>query len=114
MEIMKLVTKKGFIRIPDSVISAIAGYAAMNCFGVKGISRNTFRGKVKMQTQLRAKVTVASCKVHIELHIAMEHGINMRAACDSIMEEVRYMVESTTGIKVAKVNVFVDAVIMSK
>jgi len=113
---MKLITKNGFIRIGNDVISAIASYSAMNCFGVKAISRRKPRVRSGASSAVRprgAKVTVENRKVCIDLRIAMEHGVNMRAVGMSIMEEVRYMVESTTGIKVGRVNIFVDSVVVS-
>ena len=47
--------------------------------------------------------------VNIELHIVVRHGVNIAAAGDSIISEVRYNVEEMTGMKVGKVNVFVDS-----
>ena len=47
--------------------------------------------------------------VNIELHIVVRHGVNIAAAGDSIISEVRYNVEEMTGIKVGNVDVFVDS-----
>jgi uncharacterized alkaline shock family protein YloU len=59
------------------------------------------------------KVRVTGNSVCIELHIAVEHGINMKAVARSIMNEVKYVVEKQTGIKVSRVDVFVDSIIVS-
>ena len=44
----------------------------------------------------------------IDLHIFVTYGINVSAIVDSIINKVRYVVESETGIAVNKINVFVD------
>lgn len=46
----------------------------------------------------------------IDLHISVSYGVNISAIADSITNKVRYMVESVTDLKVANVNVFVDAI----
>ncbi|MBO5669915.1 MAG: Asp23/Gls24 family envelope stress response protein [Clostridia bacterium] len=44
------------------------------------------------------------------LRIAMASGVNMQAVCRSIRSEVRYLVEKYTGVKVAGVRIYVEAV----
>ena len=47
--------------------------------------------------------------ITIELHIMVDHGVNLPAVGESIISEVRYVVESTTGTKVRAVNVYMDS-----
>ncbi len=112
---MKLVNKKGCIEVKNDVIGVIAGYAALNCLGVKGMTaRNIGDGMLKLlkgdDFHHGVKVTVNQGYVDIELHIAVDHGVNMRTVALSTMDEVRYVVEKQTGIKVGNVDVFVDAI----
>jgi uncharacterized alkaline shock family protein YloU len=37
-------------------------------------------------------------------------GVNLNAVGNAIIDEVRYMVTSTTGTEVKKVNVFIDSI----
>ena len=112
---MKLLNKKGCIEVKDDVIAVLAGYAALNCLGVKGMtSRNLGDGIVKLlkgdDFHHGVKVSVNKGGVDIELHIAVDHGVNMRTVALATMDEVRYVVEKQTGIKVGNINVFVDAI----
>lgn len=112
---MKLLNKKGCIEVKDDVIAVLAGYAALNCLGVKGMtSRNIGDGIVKLlkgdDFHHGVKVSVNKGGVDIELHIAVDHGVNMRTVALATMDEVRYVVEKQTGIKVGNINVFVDAI----
>jgi len=107
---------KGTIDIAPEAISSIAGCAATNCFGVKGMTvRNMADGIVKllkkesMSRGVKATQNEAG-ELEIELHIAVEHGVNITAACQAIINQVRYHVERMTGIKVNNVEIFVDSI----
>ena len=112
---MKLLNRKGSIEIKNDIIAVLAGYAALNCLGVKGMTaRNIGDGIVKLvkgeDFHRGVKVTVNKGCIDIELHIAVDHGVNMRTVALSTMDEVRYVVEQQTGIKVGNVDVYVDAI----
>lgn len=115
---MKIMTDKGFIRIPDKIIAVISGYAALNCFGVKAMTVRGFRDELILLLRGEnfhkgVKVKVSDNSVAIELHIAMGHGVNMRNTAKSIMDEVSYIVQRQTGIKVSRVDVYIDTVVIS-
>ena len=48
----------------------------------------------------------------IELHIVVDHGVNIAEICRSIMHEVRYMVQTCTGTEVRAVNVYIDSMMI--
>ena len=50
--------------------------------------------------------------ISIDLHIIVDHGVNLTALGDSIISEVRYVVQKTTETQVKQVNVFVDSMIV--
>lgn len=115
---IKMQREKGEIAISSAVFSNIAGAAATNCFGVKGMAyRSMTDGLVHL---LRRSAMSKGVKVtyhddntiSIELHIVVEHGVNITAACRSIMNEVRYVVQQNTGIIVQSVDVCVDFITM--
>ena len=112
---MEFTNENGKISLSSDVIASIAGNAAINCFGVKGmvlvslkdglvhLLKNEYMSKgVKVQ-QLEDGIT-------IELHIAVNYGVNITAVCQSIISEVRYNVERMSGTKVVSVDIYVDAI----
>ncbi|MDD4715246.1 MAG: Asp23/Gls24 family envelope stress response protein [Oscillospiraceae bacterium] len=112
---MKLQTEKGEIHISSDVFLSVTGAAATNCYGVKGMA---FRSKTDGLVHLLRRESMAKGvhltynddeTVSIELHIIVEHGVNLVAVSRSIMSEVRYIVSKTTGIEVREVNVFIDS-----
>ena len=56
------------------------------------------------------KVSFDEGHVNIEVHIIVDHGVNITAICDSIINEVRYNVERLTNVAVGNVNVRVDSI----
>ena len=50
--------------------------------------------------------------ISIDLHIIVDHGVNIAAVGDSIISEVRYVVAKTTETEVRAVNVYVDAIMV--
>lgn len=115
---MKVQTEKGFVNISSEVFTNIAGAAATNCYGVKGMAvRSTTDGLVHLlrreSMSKGVKVTANDDgSVSIELHIIVDNGVNLNAVCHSIMSEVRYVVSRTTGVKVQSVDVYVDSMVI--
>lgn len=111
-------TDKGEITISSAVYTNIAGIAASNCFGVKGMAvRSMTDGLVHLlRREAMGKGVLVNFNdddtISIDLHIIVDHGVNLHAVADSIVSEVRYVVEKTTETQVRKVNVFVDSMMV--
>ena len=96
----------------------IAGYAATNCFGVKGMAvRSVTDGLVHLLRREAMSKGVRvdfreDGKLDIDLHIIVDHGVNLRAVADSIVSEVRYVVQKTTETEVNQVNVYIDSMVV--
>jgi uncharacterized alkaline shock family protein YloU len=108
--------EKGSVNVSAGVYVDIAGAAASNCFGVKGMAaRSVSDGlyhllrKESMGKGVRVEFHEDG-SISIDLHIIVDQGVNLPAVTKSIISEVRYVVTNTTGTKVRTVNVFVDSV----
>lgn len=107
--------EKGFIEITNDVFTVLAGDAATNCFGVRGMAyRNVKDGIVSLLKRENMSkgvlVTTDGEKINIDVHIIVDHGVNITAICESIIKEVRYNVERITKVQVNNVTVKVDSV----
>ena len=104
----------GEISISSAVFSNITGMAATNCFGVKGMAyRSMTDGLVHLlrREAMDKGVRITSMggnEISIELHIVVEHGVNITAVCQSIISQVRYLVGEYTGATIRDVKVCVD------
>ena len=108
--------KNGNVIISTNVYTDIAGTAATNCFGVKGMAaRNMKDGLYHLLRKDSAAKGVRvqfheDDSISIDLHIMVDSGVNLQAVASSIISEVRYVVTQHTGTKVRDVNVFIDAI----
>ena len=112
---MKIMTEYGTVTLDADVIASIAGAAATNCFGVKGMTHTSDKDGIVYLLKREAmtkgvKVTEKEDKIDLELHIAVDHGINIGAVCKSIISEVRYNVERLAGVPVENIDVCVDSI----
>mgnify|MGYP004611044751 CR=1 FL=1 len=109
-------SERGSVSIDAAVFTRIAGLAATNCFGVKGMAvRSMTDGLVHLlrKEALSKGVLVtphSDGSVTIDLHIILDQGVNLNALGASIISEVKYVVTTQTGVAVRAVNVFVDSV----
>ena len=113
---IRLDTEKGRIAVSSSVYTNIAGLAANNCFGVKGMAvRSMTDGFVHLlrKEALSKGVHVTlndDNSISIDLHIMVDHAVNIAAVGESIISEVCYVVHKQTGTEIRSVNVFVDSI----
>ena len=113
---MRLNTDKGVVTINSDVITNIAGMAATNCFGVKGMaarSRSDGLFHLLRQENMSKGVLVTyhdDDTITIDLHVMMDHGINIAAVGPSIINRVNYDVTKATGLTVKEVNVYIDSI----
>ena len=111
-------TKRGTVCINPSVYTDIAGTAASNCFGVKGMAARSVRDGIFRLLRKEAAGKGVHVYLHedntitIDLHIIVDNQVNLSAVSASIISEVRYVVTRTTGTEVRAVNVFVDSMMV--
>ena len=116
---MKIDTEHGYIDVSNDVFRMISGHAATNCLFVKGMGmRSVADGLVRIlkREAMGRGVRVSfddTGAVLIDLHIVVEFGANLTALCRSVMGEVTYNVSRLTGVRVGKVNVFVDSILVT-
>lgn len=115
---VKIENENGMISITSDVFTYVAGDAATNCFGVKGMgARSRTDGLVHLlrRESMSRGVNVSfddEGSVTIALHIVVDHGVNIKVLSESIMNEVSYKVEKATGVPVKYVNVYVDSMLV--
>lgn len=116
---LEIMNHNGTIRISQNVFANIVGNVVNKCFGVVGMaSKSATEGIVsllkKENYEKGVKVTAINEDLLIDVHIIVSYGINLHAISDSIAKEVRYIAEKMTGFKVRKVNVYIDAMRITK
>ena len=106
-------TDMGWVTVSEDVLLSVAGTAALESYGIVGMaSKRTKDGFVQLLGRENlargVKVRSAGEKMDIDLFIIVEYGISIRAVAETIIETVRYKVETFAGVEVNRVNIFVE------
>ena len=110
--------EKGSIAVSTSVYTDIAGTAASNCYGVKGMAARSVTDGVYHLLRKESVGKGVRVEFHeddtisIDLHIIVDNGVNLGAVGASIISEVRYVVTKCTGTQVRAVNVYIDSMMI--
>ena len=111
-------TENGSIHVSTNVYTDIAGTAATNCFGVKGMAARSVKDGVYRLLRKESASKGVHVDFHedgtisIDLHIIVDNGVNLNAVANSIISEVRYVVTKSTGTTVRSVNVYIDSMVI--
>ena len=110
--------ENGSVNVSTSVYTDIAGTAASNCFGVKGMAARSVSDGVYHLLRKESMAKGVNVEFHedgsisIDLHIIVDGGVNLTAVGNSIISEVRYVVNKCTGTEVRSVNVIIESMII--
>ena len=109
---------KGSVTVSAAVYTEIAGTDATNCFGVKGMAARSVQDGLFHLLRKESSGKGVLVEFHddntitIDLHIIVDHGVNLQAVGASIISEVRYVVNKCTGTDVRAVNVYIDSMMI--
>ena len=109
-------TNLGNVQIDKDVIAKYAGSSAVECFGIVGMAsvnvKDGFAKLLKRESLTHGVgVTVTEKNtITIDLHIIVSYGVSISAVTDNLISNVKYKVEEFTGMKIEKINIFVEGV----
>ena len=112
----EIITELGSIRMNDDIIATIAGYAAVENYGIVGMNAKTVSDAVtqlfgKDDIKKGVKITInKDGEVDVDLFVTLEYGVSLPAVAANTQKNVRYRIEEMTGLKVNAINVHVEAI----
>ena len=103
------------VSINTEVIAQYAGTVAMECFGIVGMAAvNMKDGIVKLlkKETLTHGINVKSIGdlLQLDFHVIVAYGVSIQAVTDNLISNVKYKVEEFTGLKIERINVYVEGV----
>ena len=111
----KISNDLGLITISEDVLLKVAGYAALECYGIVAMSSKRandgfveWLGKENLTKGVQVNITEAG--IDIDLFIIVEYGISIVEVCNIIKSQVCYKIENMTGAKVRRVNISVEGI----
>lgn len=105
----------GKITIKDEVLADLAGLTCTRCYGIVGMASQSFhegvaellgRESLRKGVRLRRREDTVS----FDLYVIVKAGLNIVEVAHNLIEQVRYVVETCTGLKVDDVQVHVQGV----
>lgn len=105
----------GAVHIANDVLSDLAGYAALESYGVVGMASPTLADGVaqilpRQKLRKGVRVTNTDGGVEVDLFVIVEHGINIAEVSHNLSNSVRYMLTQTADVAVSRIDVHVMGV----
>ncbi len=102
----------GRITIAPEVLAHIAGHAALESYGVVGMSARGRVGRLLSRERVGQGVVVGRNDdgVTVDLYVVVEYGLNLAEVASGLRNRVTYDLERLTGLKVASVEVHIQDV----
>jgi uncharacterized alkaline shock family protein YloU len=105
----------GRIEVFPSAVGAIAAHAAMGCYGITGMAARGLRdGVAELLRRENADRGVVVVEVDgglgIDLFVIVQYGIRISEVAHNLQETVKFEVERSVNVPVARINVNVQGV----
>ncbi len=109
----------GTVKISNEVLAKIAGFAALECYGIAGMAGPGLPSEVAQllsrdKLQKGVKIKSQDNQVEVDLYVVVEFDINMAEVASNLMSKVKYVLEKSTGVQVKNVDVHVQGVKLRK
>ena len=111
-------TPIGSIHVSPKAIATIAYHAALQAYGVVGL---TSKNLVDGLAQVLVKDPTYGVEVHydgqnilIDLYVVIEYGTRIKSVANSVSNAVRFQVEKALGMPVSEINVHVQGLRISE
>jgi len=106
--------KRGRVDISMNAIAAIAGNAAMECYGVLGMAskkpiRDGIAELLKDDSFSKGGFAVSTSKgIEIDMYIICAYGVKITEVVSEVQKKVRYVLQKTLDLNFNAVNVYVQ------
>ncbi|PKQ38647.1 MAG: Asp23/Gls24 family envelope stress response protein [Actinobacteria bacterium HGW-Actinobacteria-1] len=111
---------QGSMTIANDVLADIAGFVALECYGVVGMASPSLRDGVAQllsRDRLRKGVMITNVddrNVQVDLYIVIEHGTNLAEVSRNLVDRVKYALTHDADVQVASIDVHVQGIKVRK
>jgi uncharacterized alkaline shock family protein YloU len=105
---LSLDLEHGRLTISRDAVAEIVAETALACYGVVGLSAGSRVGRILRREGISIEGDARALR--IELHVVVEHGLNLVEVASTVRSQVGYEVERLTGLRVAAVEVVIQRV----
>ena len=106
-------TVPGNLRVSNDCIADLAGYAAMECYGVVGMAyTDTQNGVLHMLPAQRLRkgvdVSYEGQQVTVDLHVVVDDGVNMASVSKNLEDSVKFLLKKIAEFQDVQVRVHIE------
>jgi len=105
---LTLELEHGRLTIAREAVAEIVAETTLGCYGVVGLTAGSRVGRMFRREGI--SVDGPANALRIELHVVVEHGLNLAQVASTIRSQVAYELERLTGLTVAAVEVVIQRV----
>ncbi|MBR3224073.1 MAG: Asp23/Gls24 family envelope stress response protein [Atopobiaceae bacterium] len=103
----------GSLRVSNDVIADLAGYAALECYGVVGMADTDEEQSVARllpiyRLRKGIEVSLEDGLIVVDLHVILEQGVNMSSVAQNLESTVKFILNQIAEISQAEVRVHVE------
>lgn len=103
----------GNLRVSNDCIADLAGYAALECYGVVGMAvTDQQEGVTRLLPTHRLRrgidVSVENGQLVVDLHVVMEQGVNMSVISTNLISSVKFILSRIAELEDVDVRVHVE------
>ncbi|MCH3943418.1 MAG: Asp23/Gls24 family envelope stress response protein [Atopobiaceae bacterium] len=103
----------GTLKVSNDCIADLAGYAALECYGVVGMAfTDSASGitRILPMRRLRKGIDVEAGEqgIEVDLHVVVEQGVNLASVSENLISAVRFTLREIAEIDDASVSVHID------
>jgi uncharacterized alkaline shock family protein YloU len=105
----------GRVEVFPSAVAAIAGHAALGCYGITGMAARGLRDGVaellhRENVDRGVEVVEVDGGLAIDVFVIVQYGIRISEVAHNLQETVKFAVERSVNVPVVEVNVNVQGV----
>lgn len=103
----------GSLRVSNDVIADLAGYAALECYGVVGMAvTDEEQGVARILPIYRLRkgieVSLEDGNITVDLHVVLEQGVNMASVAQNLVSTVKFILNQIAELSDVEVRVHVE------
>ncbi|MCL2695854.1 MAG: Asp23/Gls24 family envelope stress response protein [Clostridiales bacterium] len=109
-------TDLGRIVVTEDLIATIAGYAAVENYGIVGMCAQSagdsfveLFGRDNLKKGVKITPTDMN-EVDVDLYVTLQYGVSLPAVAANVKDNVKYRLEEMVGVAVRNVNIHVESI----
>lgn len=113
---IEMTTNHGMIDVDIDVLATIAGGAAMDCYGIVGMSsqkqlKDGIAELLKKENLSRGIVIRQDDdQIHVDMYVIVSYGTKISEVAHNTQTKVKYVLNHMLGLSVDSVNIYIQGV----